>query len=102
MSRGLQIGCHVASLIEHGVARLDRYLFDELANAELVLADYFNADNVLIRIEVQHHETLLRTEGFCRDNFRAAQPDVSRRSFGVDLDNRRFGDWNHETLNAAL
>jgi len=102
MSRRREIGRDVASLIEDGVAGFDRHFLDELTNAELVPSDYFNAHNIFIRVEVQHHQTFFGAEGFCRDHLRIAQADVSGGGFGVDLDHRRFGDRNDETLNAAL
>src|SRR6266566_2420633 len=97
-----ETGGNVTSLIENGVAGLDWYFFDEFADAEFMLSDHFNAHNIFIRVEVEHHEAFLRAERFCRNYFRVAQTDVSGRGFGVDLDHRRFRDRNDETFNAAL
>ena len=100
--RGLQIGGNVAGLVEHGITGFDRHLLDEFTYAELLLPDYFNPDNVFIRIEVQHDQTFFRTEGFCGHYFGVAQPDISCRRFRVDFDDRRLGDRNHKTFKLAL
>ena len=98
----MQIGGNVAGLIEHGVARFDRNLFDEFADAELLLANDFDAHDIFIRIEGKHYKAFFRAEGFRCDHFCVAEPDVGCGGFRVDLDNWRFGDRNHEAFKRAL
>src|SRR5712691_5281122 len=100
--RRLKIGGDVASLIEHRVSRFDGYLLDELTNTEFLLSDYFNADHIPLRIEVEHDQTALCSIRFGADNLRIAKSDVGRRGLCIDLNNRRLGNRNDETFKPAL
>lgn len=101
--RDLQVGRHVAGLIEDRVSHFDWHLLDQGANAELLLTDDLDANHVLVRVKVEHDEAFLRSKRFGARNRRSrTKPDVGGRGLRIDLDDRGLRDRDHETLKAAL
>ena len=92
--RCLEIGCDIASLVQDFVGGSHGNEFDEFADAELMLADDLNADDIAFDIEIKHDQT--GPEWFGASHFPIANPDVSSRGLGVDFDDRRFGDRDDE------
>lgn len=76
--------------------------FDEFANAELLLADDLDAEHVTFRIEIEHHEAVFGTEGLGAHNLPFAEADISRRSLGIDLDDRGLDDRDDEPASSSI
>ena len=60
--RDLQIGCHVPGLVEESISYFHRHLLDKCADAELLLADDLDANDVFLRVEIEHDKALLGAE----------------------------------------
>ena len=100
--RCLEICRDVASLVQDFVGGLNRNEFDEFADAELMLADDLDADDVAFNIEIKHDQTGFGPEWFGASHFPLANPDVSSRGLGVDFDDRRFGDRDDEPASSSI
>ena len=98
----LKFGRHVAGAFEQRLGGLHGDEFDEFANAELLLADDLDAEHVTFRIEIEHHEAVFGTEGLGAHDLPFAEADISRRSLGIDLDDRGLDDRDDEPASSSI
>ena len=76
--------------------------FDQLADTELMLADDLDAKHVAFGIEIEHYEAVVGTEGLGANDLPLPKPDIGGRGFGIDLDDRRFGDRDDEPASSSI
>ncbi len=92
-------GCHVPSPIQDFIISLNRNGPNQFPDAELLLADELQTDNLAGLIEVDEHKACLRTKRLGSCDLPRTQTQVCRGCLGIDFDHGRLIDGNHKSAN---